>query len=61
MDSISEKYGVDQAVTGSARSEPVVSVQIGPGARYLATSMPSRRFAELCGAVSWSWIYPTAY
>jgi ABC-2 type transport system ATP-binding protein len=27
MDSISEEYGVDQAVTGSGRSEPVVSVR----------------------------------
>jgi hypothetical protein len=27
MDSVSEKYGVDQAVTGSVRSGPVVSVR----------------------------------
>ena len=27
MDSLSEKYGVDQAATGSARSEPVISVR----------------------------------
>jgi hypothetical protein len=27
MDSISEEYGVDQAPTGSAQSEPVVSVR----------------------------------
>ena len=27
MDSISEEYGVDQAATGSAQSEPVVSVR----------------------------------
>ena len=38
MDSISEEYGVDQAATGSAQPEPVVSV-----AAWLSVTAATRR------------------
>ena len=38
MDSISEEYGVDQAATGSAQLEPVVSV-----AAWLSVTAATRR------------------